>query len=89
MAYSKPIQLYPISHDFNVDIRYHKIAPSVVAEYEAREAANFGHYTWEQFGVLDLDTKVECIAYFRMHNKIDAVVQQEVTAYTKSKQRRY
>lgn len=87
MAYQEPINKYHLIDEIGIDIAYHKIHPCVVAEYEAREAAVFGNYTWKEFNELELGEKAMCIAHYRMHHKIDAVVQQEVTEYSKRRSR--
>lgn len=82
-AYRKPIQNYRIINEVNIDIRYHKVHPGVVAEYEVLEASKFGNYTWEAFQALDVESKARCIAHNRLHNRIDNVIQQEISAYVK------
>ena len=59
--------------------------PGVVSEYEALEAAVAGNYTWTQFTRLSVEDKALCVARYRMHNRIDSVVQQEVTLYMRRK----
>ena len=54
-----------------------------MSEYEAMEAAVFGHYNWEQFSKLTTDRQAQCIAQYRIHNRVDAVVNQEVADYSK------
>lgn len=87
MAYQRPISRYRITNDLNIDIRYCRIHPNVVPEYEAMEAAVFGNYNWIEFNKLDLETRALCVAQYRMHNRIDSVINQEITAYSKAKAR--
>lgn len=79
---------YRIVNEVQIDIRYHRIHPNIVPEYEVREAAIYGHYNWDEFVGLDRVEKALCLAQFRVHHRIDNVVQQEITSYTKSKMRK-
>lgn len=83
MANRKPVKQYPLRHDIPIDIAYTKIHPNIVSEYEAMEAAVFGHYNWEQFSKLTLDKQALCVAQYRVHNRVDMVVNQEVADYSK------
>ena len=86
MAYQRPISKYQLTSELSIDIRYQKVHPNIVSEYEAMEAAVFGGYTWMAFTALQAEEQAVAIAHYRMHNRIDSVVQQEITRYTKAKQ---
>lgn len=85
MAYQRPLQSYHVRREINIDIRYHKVHPNVVAEYEAMEAARFCNYNWGVFMRQPLYEQARCVAEFRTHHRIDAVVQQEIADHTKRK----
>lgn len=76
---------YRVIDEIGIDIRYTRLGPGVVPEFEAYEAAIFGHHTIAQFQALSLDEKALVIAQFRAHNHINNVVQNEVNKYMKSK----
>lgn len=46
--------------------------PGLLAEYEEREAALFGHYNWDQWSALPREQRLHGVAHFRLHNLIDA-----------------
>lgn len=83
MAFQNPIKKYRIRHEIPIDIRYHKIHPNIVSEFEVMEACVACNYNWEEFLKLPLDRQAVCVAQFRMHNRIDSVVNQEVSDYSK------
>ncbi len=83
MAYQRPIQKYHLRREINIDIRYHKVHPNIVADYEAMEAARFGHYTWVAFNRQSILERARCVAEYRMNHRIESVIQQEIADYTK------
>lgn len=76
---------YRIADEIGIDIRYTRLGPGVVPEYEACEAAIFGHHTIESFNDLTLEQKGLVIAQYRVHNHINNVVQNEVNRYMKAR----
>lgn len=44
--------------------------------YEMREAARFGLYNWAQFEQLDADGQAGVIAHYRVHNKLESMINQ-------------
>lgn len=75
---------YKEQSDIDIDIVYVSPGPGIVPVFETMEAANAGGYTWSEYERLSYHKKLECVAWFRMHNKVDRVVQNEITIYHKS-----
>lgn len=42
--------------------------------YEQREAARFSLYTWTEYQQLPADERAAVIAYYRVHNKLTALI---------------
>lgn len=47
------------------------IFPGTIPEYEEREAARFGLYTWRQWGRLPKRDRIRGIAHYRVHRLIE------------------
>lgn len=83
MESQRPISKFPIRREIPINIAYQKIHPAIVAEYEVREAAVFCNYNWSQFSLLTMEEQALCIAQFRLHNRIDMVVNQIAADHAK------
>lgn len=44
--------------------------------YEMREAARFGLYNWAQFEQLSASDQAGVVAHYRVHNKLQALIDQ-------------
>lgn len=53
--------------------------PDLVPEFEAREACVYTNYTWDRWQELDWLERATCVAQYRMHNLIDAHMNDAVT----------
>lgn len=47
------------------------ILPGTVPEYEEREAARFGHYTWAEWQQLPMRERVDGVAHYRLQRFIE------------------
>lgn len=54
----------------------------MVSEYEEREAARFGLYTWAQWQVLPRHERVMSMAHYRLHHIVELVGQDTVQEHT-------
>jgi len=52
-------------------IEYQSLIPGLVPEYEEREAARFGHYTWRDWLSLPYLDRVVGVAHYRMFHLIE------------------
>jgi hypothetical protein len=43
-------------------------------EYEAREAARFSHYQWQEFIALDGEEQSDTVAHYLAHGQIEGVM---------------
>lgn len=51
--------------------------------YEEREAARFSLYRWDEYRDLSASDKAGVIAYYRIHNKLQALIDQYSEQQTK------
>lgn len=72
-----PIREYPLHRKFDSGIDTY--APSgYVSEYEVREAARFGNYSWSAWLELDYADRAVAVAHYRIHHLIEAHVNDAV-----------
>lgn len=83
MANQKPIGKYKIRQEVPIDIRFYRVSADFVPDFEVLEAATEGHYNLTQFWEVSDYERAVCVARYRMHNRIDSVVNQEVQDYTR------
>jgi len=54
--------------------------------FEAREAARWAHYTWQQFCRLDGEDQSTTVAHYRVSQTIEAVVAADAARRARQKQ---
>ncbi len=65
------------------------IAPDIVPDFEAREAAVYCHYQpGAEFESLPLEEQARCVAQYRLHNIIENHVQDAVSAEAERQSKR-
>lgn len=64
----------------------------LLPEIDEREAAQFAHYTWMEWGELDYDERVRTVAHHRLHHLISLhqqdAINQEQKRHAEQEQRR-
>lgn len=67
-----PLKEYPLKKKYESGIIILSDDPSLVAEYEAREAAIYCHYNYTEFLELHPWERAKCVAQYREHYRIEA-----------------
>lgn len=78
--------MHPLRESINTGIRIDSNVPGFVPEYEEREAARFGLYSWTQWQALNVTERANSVAHFRMNKLI--TLHQEDAVGTEMERRR-
>lgn len=68
-----PLLKYPLQRQVDAGIRQSAIV-GMVSEFECREAARFCLYNWATWLELDDGERIMSVAYYRLHNALEANV---------------
>ena len=63
---------YPLGSSPRLEsgIQYESLLPGLVSEYEEREAARWGGYTWPAWQALEREERIDGIAHYRLDRLI-------------------
>jgi hypothetical protein len=84
----QPILKFPLRSKVDTGIRQATHDPSLVTEYECREAARYSLYNWMQWLDLDQGERAHCVAHLRIHNAVEANVNDAINQYHERMSRR-
>ncbi len=75
-----PIWEHSLKHSVETGITFGTVAPEIVPEFEAREAAVYCHYNPREFEGLPIDEQARAVAQYRLHNIVENHVQDAMSA---------
>lgn len=74
-----PIKLFELPERIDTGIESGALE-GVVADYDAREAARFSGYSWNEWLKIHYMERAQAVAYYRLHYRIEAFVQKATEA---------
>lgn len=66
-----PLLKYPLQRPVDAEIRQ-SVVVGMVSEFECRESARFCLYNWTEWLTLEDDERIMSVAYYRLHNALEA-----------------